>query len=438
MLAAADLVAALLATALVVRSSPSGAWSLLLLPPLWIVVAKLLGLYDRDGRAIRHLTVDELGSLSAWTAIGIAMVGLLHPFNASPRISLPDAVAAWAVATVAAGFLRSVARWLWRRTTPRELTAVIGGGELARDARRKLQLFADMHLEVVDGPPPVETASAENGEAVKALVELVAGLDRVIVASEHLDPVLIGRLAGVCRHEQVKLTVVSPLRGRAGAVPRLSSVADLPILEYDTRDVPRSTVFLKRAFDLLFASASLVVLAPLFPFAALAIRLETRGPVVFRQRRAGRGGKPFTILKMRTMVDRAEEALSEIVEIETLEEPAFKIRRDPRVTRVGRVLRRFSLDELPQLVNVVRGEMSIVGPRPEQVELVDRYRPEHRFRLDVTPGMTGPMQVLGRGELTFSERLAVELDYVENLSLARDFGILLQTVPAVLRGTGAY
>ena len=437
MLAAADLVVALLATALVMRSSPSAAWSLLLLP-LWIVAAKLLGLYDKDGRAIRHLTVDELGSLSAWTAIGIAMVGLLHPFTASPRISFPEAVAAWAVATVAAGFLRCAARWLWRRTTPRELTAVIGGGELARDARRKLQLFGDMHLELVDGPPPAETASAENGDTVEALIELIAGLDRVIVAGEHLDPVLIGRLAGVCRQEQVKLTVVSPLRGRAGAVPRLSSVADLPILEYDTRDVPRSTVFLKRAFDLVFASASLVVLAPLFPLAALAIRLETRGPVVFRQRRAGRGGTPFTILKLRTMVDGAEEALAEIVEIETLEEPAFKIRRDPRVTRVGRVLRRFSLDELPQLVNVVRGEMSIVGPRPEQVELVDRYRPEHRFRLDVTPGMTGPMQVLGRGELTFSERLAVELDYVENLSLARDFGILLQTVPAVLRGTGAY
>jgi lipopolysaccharide/colanic/teichoic acid biosynthesis glycosyltransferase len=142
--------------------------------------------------------------------------------------------------------------------------------------------------------------------------------------------------------------------------------------------------------------------------------------------------------KLRTMRADAEESLGDVVSISTLEEPMFKLREDPRVTRLGRRLRRFSLDELPQLVNVLRGDMSIVGPRPEQMELVDRYRPEHRFRLDVKPGMTGPMQINGRGELTFSERLAVELDYVENVSLARDLRILLETVPSTLRGTGAW
>ena len=142
--------------------------------------------------------------------------------------------------------------------------------------------------------------------------------------------------------------------------------------------------------------------------------------------------------KLRTMTADAEESLSEIVRLEDLREPMFKLRNDPRVTRVGRLLRRFSLDELPQLVNVLRGEMSIVGPRPEQVELVERYAPEHRFRLEVKPGMTGPMQVFGRGELSFGERLAVELDYVENVSLGRDLRILFQTVPAIIRGTGAF
>ena len=116
----------------------------------------------------------------------------------------------------------------------------------------------------------------------------------------------------------------------------------------------------------------------------------------------------------------------------------FKLRPDPRVTRVGRFLRRFSLDELPQLVNVIRGEMSMVGPRPEEVSVADRYQPEHRFRLMVKPGITGPMQVFGRGELTFEERLAVEIDYVENLSLTRDLWLLAQTIPAVVRGTGAF
>jgi lipopolysaccharide/colanic/teichoic acid biosynthesis glycosyltransferase len=131
--------------------------------------------------------------------------------------------------------------------------------------------------------------------------------------------------------------------------------------------------------------------------------------------RAGLNGTPFRLYKFRTMVAGAEESLSEVVSLDELPDPMFKLRRDPRITRVGRVLRRLSVDELPQLINVVRGDMSIVGPRPEQIELVERYRPEHRFRLQVKPGMTGPMQVFGRGEL-----------------------ILAQTFPVVLRGTGAY
>ena len=132
----------------------------------------------------------------------------------------------------------------------------------------------------------------------------------------------------------------------------------------------------------------------------------------------------------------ADRSLEEL--LQELPEPMFKFRRDPRVTRVGRVLRRLSLDELPQLWNLLRGEMSLVGPRPEQLELVQRYSPEHRFRLEVKPGLTGPMQVHGRGELTFDERLAVELDYVENLSLGRDLRILALTPGQRDRGTGAF
>jgi lipopolysaccharide/colanic/teichoic acid biosynthesis glycosyltransferase len=124
--------------------------------------------------------------------------------------------------------------------------------------------------------------------------------------------------------------------------------------------------------------------------------------------------------------------------LEDLNEPMFKLRRDPRVTRFGRWLRRLSLDELPQLFNVLKGDMSLVGPRPEQLELVERYEPQHRFRLEVKPGVTGPMQVGGRGELTFAERLAVEQDYIEHMSLARDLRIMLLTIPTMVRGTGAF
>jgi lipopolysaccharide/colanic/teichoic acid biosynthesis glycosyltransferase len=138
------------------------------------------------------------------------------------------------------------------------------------------------------------------------------------------------------------------------------------------------------------------------------------------------------------MVCDAEARLPELVSLDLLPEPVFKLERDPRVTRIGRILRRTSLDELPQLANVLKGEMSLVGPRPEQVELVERYGPEQRFRLDVKPGMTGPMQVFGRGALTLEERLAVEREYIENYSIGRDIVLLALTVAVVAGRRGAY
>src|SRR5262249_7248412 len=176
--------------------------------------------------------------------------------------------------------------------------------------------------------------------------------------------------------------------------------------------------------------------APFIPLIALAIWLEDRGPALYIQTRAGLHGTPFRLLKFRTMHVGADRSLEEF--LEDLPEPMFKFRTDPPVTPVGRGLRRLSLDELPQIWNLLRGDMSLVGPRPEQVELVERYSPEHRFRLEVKPGLTGPMQVHGRGELTFEERLGVELDYVENLSIGRDLRILALTPISVIRGTGAF
>ena len=435
MLAFADLGAGTVASLLVAGSAPRAVWALALLPG-WVVIAKLFGLYDRDQRSIRHLTVDELSSIAAWAAAGVAMLGLLLPLTPAGSVSFGVLAGTWLAVTVAAAVLRGTMRLLWRLTTPPELTAVLGDGELAAAARRKVELFHDMHLRLVeDGPLPLGGANGDGGPSLR---DHVLGLDRVILASEWVDPKLIGELAAICREEQVKLSVVSPLRGRAGASPRLSEVGELPVLEYDTRDPSRSTALLKRGFDVVVSASSLVVLAPLFPFVAIAIKLDSRGPVFFKQLRAGRRGVPFRMYKLRTMVANAEQALPDVVVLEDLAEPMFKLKADPRVTRMGRLLRRFSLDELPQLINVLLGDMSMVGPRPEQIELVERYRPEHRFRLDVKPGMTGPMQIYGRGDLDFGERLAVEFDYVENVSLARDIRILFQTIPVVLRGNGAY
>jgi exopolysaccharide biosynthesis polyprenyl glycosylphosphotransferase len=424
LLALADVIAAV-AASIVIASSTSHAFYALVLLPAWVVIAKLLGLYDRDHVAIRHLTVDEAPAIAAWAGIGIGGLALILPETPAGSVEPGATAIAFAVAAVGDLVLRGLARWVWRVTTEREVTAVYGAGDLAQMIRRKLELFPDMHLELlVDAEPrPFEEAIGE--------------VDRVILASDSIEPGEVGELVALCRERQVKLSVISPLHGRAGPV-RLSRVADLPVLEYETWDPSRSTAMIKRTFDIFVSSVGLLVTAPLFPIIALAVKLDSRGPVFFHQTRAGLDGHPFRMHKFRTMVADAEDRLADVIRLDDLRDPVFKLSEDPRITRVGRVLRRLSLDELPQLWNVLRGEMSIVGPRPEQVELVERYRPEHRFRLSVKPGITGPMQVFGRGDLSFNERLAVELDYIENLSLARDLRIIAETVPAALRGSGAY
>jgi len=194
---------------------------------------------------------------------------------------------------------------------------------------------------------------------------------------------------------------------------------------------------LKRAIDVLVSGVGLLLASPLFVLAGAAIKLDSPGPVFFFQERVGLGGRRFRMVKLRTMVPDAEARLRAVLAQSVLQGPAFKIPDDPRVTRVGRLLRRWSLDELPQLWNVLRGEMSLVGPRPEEVRVVEQYTDWHRQRLVVPPGLTGPMQVAGRGTLDLDARVRLELDYIEHYSVWRDLGILARTLPAVLSGKGA-
>jgi exopolysaccharide biosynthesis polyprenyl glycosylphosphotransferase len=399
--------------------------------PIWLVLAKLHGLYDRDHRCLRHLTVDEAPNILAWAVSGTAATVLLLHLSPVGAPGYDTVTAMCATAFGATLVLRIAARTLWRSLVPPERAFIVGSGPLAEMTRRKLRLFTDMHIAAVGARSTLSPAE------VRAEPAWLKDIDRVLVAANPIDEELVSELVRICRERQIKLSVIPPT-GAFGTAVQLSRVADLPVVEYNTWDISRSTLLLKRMLDAVVSAAGLALFAPLLAVTALAVFLDSRGSPIFLQRRAGRDGKPFRMLKFRTMVANAEDRLAEVVSLDDLREPMFKVPRDPRVTRFGSMLRRTSLDELPQLVNVLLGQMSLVGPRPEQVELVGRYRPEHRFRLAVKPGITGPMQVFGRGELTFDERLAVERDYIENLSLGRDLRILAMTIAAVAGGRGAY
>jgi lipopolysaccharide/colanic/teichoic acid biosynthesis glycosyltransferase len=194
----------------------------------------------------------------------------------------------------------------------------------------------------------------------------------------------------------------------------------------------------KRFLDVLGGLVGLILSLPILLIAGIAIKLDSPGPVFFVQKRAGENGKPFDMIKLRTMEKGASRKTRLVMALNHLEGPVYKIPNDPRVTGVGRLLRRWSLDELPQFWNVLRGEMSLVGPRPEELWLVAQYTEEQSKRLCVKPGLTGPMQVHGRGDLGMQDRLRLEMDYIRDYSLGKDVSILLDSVPAVISGKGAY
>jgi len=223
-----------------------------------------------------------------------------------------------------------------------------------------------------------------------------------------------------------------------GPETELNWYADVPMLDFHFSRPPRSTLAIKRCIDIIAAAAALTVMLPFLIISAIAIKLDSKGPVFFRQVRIGKNGRRFTMYKLRTMVADAEARLDDLIDLDNLDEPAFKIPNDPRITRVGRFLRRSSLDEVPQFINVLSGKMSLVGPRPEEEAVVALYDERQRQRLSVKPGLTGPMQVYGRGSLGFEERLALERDYLDNLTVSGDIAILLRTPGAVIKGDGAF
>lgn len=200
----------------------------------------------------------------------------------------------------------------------------------------------------------------------------------------------------------------------------------------------RNYLIAKRALDIIVCAGTLIVLAPLWILLALAIKLDSRGPILFKQLRVGKDRRPFYCLKFRSMSADAEKRKTEIAHLNEVDGPVFKIRNDPRVTRVGRFIRKTSLDEFPQLINVLRGEMTLVGPRPPIPREVEQYEDWMLRRLDVTPGLTCIWQISGRSNVSFEQWMRMDLQYIDTCSLRQDISILLRTIPAVLFGKGAY
>lgn len=417
-------------------------WAVLF-SPSFVLVVKLHGLYDNDHRRIRHSTLDELPSLVSASVLGtLVLDGLLALSPAGP-LAPASAIGVGVGALLASFVARGVIRFLFHRLTPLALGLAIGSPKAVDMVARRVSTHPETRLGLVGylSSESEETASELPRLGSPAEISRVARelmIERVVVAELEMAEVDAEQLIEECKAEGLALTFLPQHYGLLGPGIELNRLAELPVLDFRFSDPPRSTIAMKRAMDVFVSALLLVLLSPLLIGIAIWILLDDGRPVLFRQRRAGKDGEPFRMVKFRTMVNDAEQRLPELVDIENLDQPAFKIPDDPRVTRSGRWLRRTSVDELPQLLNVLRGQMSLVGPRPEEESVVALYDERQRARLAIKPGMTGPMQVYGRSDLTFEERLAMERDYLDNLSLLTDLEILLRTPRAMVRGEGAY
>jgi exopolysaccharide biosynthesis polyprenyl glycosylphosphotransferase len=433
-----------MATTLTITTDVGKLFWAVIFSPVWIFILKLHGLYDNDHRRIRHSTLDEVPGLISACALGTIAIDALLAISPTSALSAKSAIIVGVGALLATFCARAVIRFCWHRVTGAARGIAIASGPIADSVWRRISTHPEARIRLVGFLAPF-SGECEAGELPnlgsisdlgRVAEEQEAG--RVVVVGQELDDRAAEQLIVQCKRLGLGLTFLPQHYGLFGPGIELNRLGELPVLDFRFADPSRSTLALKRAMDVLVSAAMLALLSPLLLVSAIAILVDTGRPVLFRQTRIGKGGRAFTMLKFRTMGVDAEEKLGDLVDLEKLDEPVFKIVDDPRVTRAGRLLRRTSIDELPQLINVLRGDMSLVGPRPEEEAVVALYDERQRTRLAVKPGLTGPMQVYGRGDLTFEERLAMERDYLDNISIAGDLAILLRTPRAIVRGEGAY
>ncbi len=413
---------------------------------LWPLAAFSIGLYRSDQLTTWASSVAEVPRgfvailLITWPLYGIASA---LPLSNVVTLTLLTVVGVAAFTPIARTVVRA---GLHREPDLRQRTLILGSGMVAGEVVKKLHnntQFGLLPIGIVDdevhdvGTPDLPWLG--RFDDLDAIIK-AQGVDRVIIAFTRASHEQLLESIRACRDAGVAIDVVPRLFEFLDGVRALDQVGGLPLLSIGAQNLTSASVAAKRALDVFGSLALLVLFGPAMIAAAIAIKLESRGPVFFRQPRAGRGNSSFALIKFRSMYMDAEERKQEI---EALNEAGdgvmFKIRRDPRVTRVGRFLRRFSIDELPQLFNVLRGEMSLVGPRPlifpETAALDENW---HLRRLELRPGLTGPWQVYGRSQSPFQEMVRFDYQYVAGWSLARDVEILLATIPAVVSGRGAY
>jgi exopolysaccharide biosynthesis polyprenyl glycosylphosphotransferase len=409
----------------------------LLALPLVVVAAKAVGIYDRDELLVNKTTIDEAPRLFQLATLYALLFSVLQGQFVAAPLSAVHVVVLWGTMFVFALVARRLGRAFARAATPAERCLFVGSDASAERLRAKLSGTA-IHAVLVGRMSIGDAGDEEDIAAEAAVLHRVVDelrVHRVIIEPSEPQPQATLDFVREAKGTGARVSLLPRILEVVGSSIEVDDVHGLTLLGVRRFGLSRSSSVLKRSFDVLGAAVGLALLAPLFALLAVLVRLDTRGPAVYRQTRVGRAGRPFTMWKFRTMIDGAD-ALKPGLWALNEAEGLFKIAADPRVTRVGVWLRRYSLDELPQLVNVLRGEMSLVGPRPLVGDDDERITGLDRRRLYLTPGMTGSWQILGSARVPLAEMIKLDYLYVTGWSLWSDVKILLRTVPYVLARRG--
>ncbi len=417
---------------------------LLVIFPVWLSLFYVYGLYSSGLRRVGHSTTDDIPGLAHAFLIGSLATWLY--FHVAPPPA-PEFVPMFVFAVV--GFsadlvLRACSRWLARRLLGSERVLFVGSGpmtpvlvrQIQRQPRHGIELVGSLtRAENDDWPLSIDSLGAV-GEVNAAGILQEHRVDRVVVSAEGIEDDDLLELIDLCRTLGIKVSALPSLAAMIGPAATIDHLEGITVIGLNLPSLARSSQIIKRAMDIVGASLLLILTAPLSLAAAIAIKLDSPGPVLFRQERVGRRGKPFRLAKFRSMVADAE-ARRDALLAQSRQSAWLDLEHDPRVTRVGRFLRLTSIDELPQLWSVVRGDMSLVGPRPLVAQEDCNVLGWARGRLDLTPGLTGMWQVLGRTHIPFEQMVMLDYLYVANWSLWTDVKLILRTLPTVFTGKGA-
>jgi exopolysaccharide biosynthesis polyprenyl glycosylphosphotransferase len=412
--------------------------------PVWVLLFNAYGRYAAGLRRVGHATVDDIPGMAHGFLVG--SVGLWLLFQLTPGGPLPfaDMLVFVAVGFVLAFGLRFIARRIAERLFGAERVLFVGSGPMTPILARQMLRQSRHGLEPVGAitreenrtwPLPIADLGELGHVDVEALIADL-GVDRMIVSAEGIADEMLLNLVDVSRRGGVKVSALPSLAAMMGPSATVDQLEGITLIGIHSPVLARSNRWLKRGMDVVGATVMLVISSPLWLVIALAVKLDSPGPLFFRQQRIGRGGRPFRVMKFRSMVADAE-AQREALLAASRQEKWLDLEHDPRITRVGRVLRLTSLDELPQFWNVLRGEMSLVGPRPLIAEEDRNVSGWARGRLDLTPGITGVWQVMGRAHIPFEQMVMLDYLYVSNWSLWGDVKLVLQTIPVVLTRRGA-